>query len=296
VLSHGAAERLDDVDAYYAHILHGRPVRPERLEALKARYRAIGGGSPLNRITRAQAAGITAALRAAGFPVRPYVGFQHTPPFIEEAAGEMLKDGIQEAIVLVMTAFYSPRGVGGYLERVNRATNGWVQLRPIRQWHDTPEFLALLEGRLRQALDDIAQRGTGPCHVVFTAHSLPIVPDNRDDPYTEQFRATARALAERIGIERWSTCYQSASANGRPWLGPDILDELEGVRASGAQQVVICPSSFAADNLEVLYDIGIEAICRAQDLGMAVAQTAPLNEDPELLGLLARLAARRLNE
>lgn len=294
VLSHGAAEDRDQVPAYYAHILHGRPVRPERLEALQARYRAIGGVSPLNSLTRAQAARIAGALAAHDIQVQSYVGFQHTPPFIEAAVGQLVDDGVTHAAALVMTPYYSPQGVGAYLHRAEQAARGRVLLLGIKQWHDREGFLSLLEGRVRAALAGVESAGTGPSHVVFTAHSLPIVPGNVQDPYVEQFHSTARLIAERIGVERWSTCYQSASSTGTPWLGPDILDALASVHAAGARRVVVCPSSFAADNLEVLYDIGIEARRKAHELGMAFAQTAPLNDDPALADLLAQVVASRL--
>ncbi len=294
VLAHGAAECLDEVEAYYAHILHGRPVPPGRLEALLQRYRAIGGGSPLNRVTRAQAAGIAGALRDLGLAVRVATGFLHTPPFIEDAVHQLQAGGVRQVVVLVMTPYYSPLGTGIYLDRVQQAAGASLDLVPVRQWHDEPGFVELLQGRVRAALETLRAGGSGPCHVVFTAHSLPIVGETSDDPYVDQFTATACAIAARLGLDRWSTCYQSASRTGTPWLCPDVLEELDRVRATGARRVVICPTSFAADNLEVLYDIGLEARHRAQELGMDVAQTAPLNDDPALLTLLARAVARQL--
>jgi len=294
VLAHGAAECLDEVEAYYAHILHGRRVPAGRLEALLRRYRAIGGGSPLNRLTRAQAAGIAAALRDLGLAIHVATGFLHTPPFIEDALRQLQAGGVRRVVVLVMTPYYSPLGTGVYFDRVQQAAGSGLDLVPVRQWHDEPGFVELLHDRVRAALDTLPAGGSGPCHVIFTAHSLPLVGETSDDPYVDQFTATARAIAARLGLDRWSTCYQSASLTGTPWLGPDVLDELDRVRATGARQVVICPTSFAADNLEVLYDIGFEARRHAQELGMAVALTAPLNDDPALLNLLARAVARRL--
>lgn len=294
VLAHGAAECLDEIEAYYAHILHGRPARPDRLEALRRRYRAIGGASPLNRLSRAQAAGIAGALKELGFALPVAVGLLHTPPFIGEALHQLRTGGVRRVAVLVMTPYYSPLGTGVYLERVEQAAGGGLDLAPVRQWHDEPGFAELLQCRVRAALERLRAGGSGPCHVIFTAHSLPLMGQTSDDPYVDQFTATARAIAARLGLDRWSTCYQSASSTGTPWLGPDVLDELDRVRGAGARQVVVCPTSFAADNLEVLYDIGIEARHRAQELGLAMVQTAPLNDDPALLKLLACAVARRL--
>jgi len=297
VLAHGAAESLDEVEAYYGHILHGRRPAPERLAGLRERYRAIGGRSPLNRLTCQQAAQIAAGLRAMGLPISAYVGFQHVSPFVGDAMQALVEDGRRHAVVLVMTPYYSPLGVGRYLaavEEAARGTGGALRLRMVRSWYQEPEFLALLERRVRDALETLARRDPGPSHVIFTAHSLPVPPAPLDDPYVGQFTAAARLVADRLGLRCWSTCYQSASPTGQPWLGPDILEELDRVAALGARRVVVCPTSFAADNLEVLYDIGLEAAAHARRLGMAFVQTVPFNDDPAFTGFLARMLARHV--
>jgi protoporphyrin/coproporphyrin ferrochelatase len=297
VLSHGAAEAMEQIEAYYAHILHGRTPRPERVRALKERYLAIGGSSPLNHLTRMQAQQMAEHFGTMGITIRPYVGFQHTPPFIHDAVERMAADGVREAVVIVMTPYYSPLGVGHYLAEVKRALapcDAPPDLHIIQRWDNEPEFLDLLERRVHDALRQTRATGPGPCHVVFTAHSLPLLRSNRDDPYAEDFGAVARAVADRVGVSRWSICYQSASDTGQPWLGPDILEELDRVSTTDARQVVVCPTSFGADNLEVLYDIGIEARRRAGELGLLFVQAAPFNDDPAFTGFLARMIARRI--
>ena len=50
LMAYGSPDRLADVPAYYADIRGGRPIRPEHLDDLVARYRALGiddGGRPV---------------------------------------------------------------------------------------------------------------------------------------------------------------------------------------------------------------------------------------------------------
>ncbi|MDQ4144333.1 MAG: ferrochelatase, partial [Actinomycetota bacterium] len=47
VMAYGTPRDLDDVEAYYTDIRHGRPPPPGLLHELRERYRAIGGVSPL---------------------------------------------------------------------------------------------------------------------------------------------------------------------------------------------------------------------------------------------------------
>jgi ferrochelatase len=54
-----------------------------------------------------------------------------------------------------------------------------------------------------------------------------------------------------------------------------------------ADGVLVCPQGFAADHLEVLYDLDIAAKQHADRLGIAFARTAMVNDDAMVLGALA---------
>jgi ferrochelatase len=128
--------------------------------------------------------------------------------------------------------------------------------------------------------------------VLFTAHSLPervLV----DDPYPDQLRASATAVADAVGLDRWagwSLCWQSAGRTPEPWRGPDILEVLRDLAATErADGVLVCPQGFVSDHLEVVYDLDIEAQHLADELGLAFARTRVLNADETVLAALADL-------
>jgi ferrochelatase len=100
---------------------------------------------------------------------------------------------------------------------------------------------------------------------------------------------TSRLIAERAGLDSWSFAFQSASATGEPWLGPDILEELDGLRARGVERVVVCPIGFVSDHLEILWDIDVEARERAAELGLELDRIDSLNDDPAFVRGLAEL-------
>ena len=71
LMAYGSPDRLADVPAYYSDIRGGRPIRPELVEDLVARYRALGiddgdGPSPLNAITEETRAALEAGRAAPG--------------------------------------------------------------------------------------------------------------------------------------------------------------------------------------------------------------------------------------
>ena len=274
LMAYGSPEHPEDIPAYFEDIRGGRPVRPEAVEALTERYRRIGGRSPLNEITEAQRAALE---RETDLPV--FVGMKHWHPWIADAADAALADGAERIVALVLAPHYSRMSIGGYRDRLETALDGRAELAFVESWHDHEPYLELLADRVR---------GTD-AHVVFTAHSLPerILADG--DPYRDQLLETSRLVAERAGIERWSFAFQSESQTGEPWLGPDILDELEALHEQGVRKVLVAPVGFVSDHLEILWDIDVEAREKAAELGLELDRIESLNVDPVFIRALADL-------
>jgi ferrochelatase len=134
-------------------------------------------------------------------------------------------------------------------------------------------------------------RGTS-AWVVFTAHSLPERILAEGDPYREQLLETSTLVAERAGLKRWSFAFQSASATGEPWLGPDVLDELERLAAEGVGEVLVAPVGFVSDHLEILWDLDVEAREKAEELGLEWARTKSLNDEPAFVRALAEVVRK----
>ena len=238
LMAYGSPERLEDVPAYYADIRGGRPIRPEMLDDLVERYRALGieDESPLNAITEQTRAALEHEL---GIPV--FTGMKHWHPRIAEAVGRALAGGATTIVGIVLAPHYSRLSIGGYREQVERALAGRAGLVFVESWHDDEGLVAFLADRVR---------GTR-AHVVFTAHSLPARILDEGDPYDAELATTCRLVAEAAGLEAWSFSYQSESPTGEPWLGPDILDHLEALHADGVREVLVCPIGFVADHLEI---------------------------------------------
>jgi ferrochelatase len=281
-MAYGSPSRLEDIPAYFADIRGGRPVRPEAVDELVERYRRIGGGSPLNEVTEAQRAALE---RELGIPV--YVGMKHWEPRIADAARAALGQGADTLVGLVLAPHYSQMSIGGYRDRLEAALDGGADLRFVESWHDHGPFIDVVANRVR---------GTD-AHVVFTAHSLPARIRETGDPYEDELLETSRLVAQRAGIPRarWSFAFQSASETGEPWIGPDILEELDHLDADGVRKVLVAPVGFVADHLEILWDIDVEARERAAELGLELDRIPSLNDDPAFIRALADLVRRHLD-
>ncbi len=280
LMAYGSPATAEDVPAYLADIREGRPVSERAVAELTERYRRIGGRSPLDEITEAQARALS---RELGLPV--FVGMKHWRPRIADAVEAALAAGAELIVGLVLAPHYSRLSIAGYRERLERALAGRAELVFVESWHDHPGFVDVLASRLR-GFDG---------HVVFTAHSLPerIVRDG--DPYRDELLATCRMVADRAALGGWSFAFQSASATGEPWLGPDITEELESLAAKGVRRVLVCPVGFVSDHLEILWDLDIEARERAGELGLHLERIDSLNDDPAFVRALAGIVHEALS-
>jgi protoporphyrin/coproporphyrin ferrochelatase len=279
LMAYGSPERVEDIRPYLEDIREGRPVSDEAVEELAERYRRIGGRSPLDEITKRQRAALE---RELGLPV--HVGMKHWHPRIGEAVDAALDGGADRLVGVVLAPHYSALSIAGYRERLEEALDGRAELRFVESWHDHEPFLDVLADRVR---------GTDG-HVVFTAHSLPERILALGDPYRHQVLESSRLIAERAGIEQWSFAFQSASPTGEPWLGPDILDELDSLSVSGVRKVLVAPVGFVSDHLEILWDLDVEARERAAGLGLELGRIESLNDDPAFIRALAEVVRSTL--
>jgi ferrochelatase len=274
LMAYGSPTELSDIRSYLEDIRGGRPVSDEAVEELTDRYRRIGGRSPLDDVTEAQRVALEKDLE---LPV--FVGMKHWRPRIAEAADLAVAGGADVVVGIVLAPHYSRLSVDGYHERLEEGLAGRAELRFIESWHTHEPYIAVLADRVRRT----------DAHVVFTAHSLPARILDEGDPYRDQLLETSQVVAERAGLDSWSLAFQSESTTGEPWLGPDILDELDNLKARGVRSVLACPVGFVSDHLEIFWDLDVEARERAEELGLEFDRIRSLNDDPAFVRGLAEL-------
>ncbi|MGE5225342.1 MAG: ferrochelatase [Planctomycetaceae bacterium] len=304
VMAYGTASGPGDIERYYTDIRGGRAPSEAFLRELTERYAAIGNRFPLLDITRAQAAGIEAALNETepgGF--RTFLGMKHSAPTIAEGVAAMRDAGIERAVGIVMAPHWAAMSIPTYVERVEAARgDDGPDVTFVRSFHDHPGYVALLAGRVRDALARLPEDARDDAVVIFSAHSLPVRTLEEgsrrclrcDDPvcadacrYHEGLRETADLVAGALGLRAYTTAWQSAGRTADPWWGPPLEQALRDLAAEGAPGVVVCAAGFVADHLEILYDLDVEARAIAEGAGMAFARTEMPNADPAFTAMLA---------
>jgi len=295
VMAYGGPASLDEIPGYLADIRHGRPTPRAVVDEITENYRAIGGRSPLLDVSRRQVDVLAADL---GGDFRCYLGMRHWSPWIEEVVGEMIGDGIERAVSLVLAPHFSALSVARYQQKLADGLelyHGRIDVEHVPSYHDAPGLIEALATRVSEGISRWPDADRPSVHVVFSAHSLPERVLASGDPYGEQCLETARLVAARADLsdERWSWAYQSAGRTPEPWAGPDLGDHLEELGARGVRNVVSVPVGFVSDHVEILFDIDHKAAAVAAGSGMRLERPPALNDDPLFIGALAELVRAR---
>ena len=237
-MAYGTPRAPGEIEAYYTDIRRGRAPTAEQLADLTRRYEAIGGISPLARLTEAQRDALQAALdeRAPG-RLRRRDSASSTPSRRSRpASAALVAAGAERIVGLVLAPHYSSMSIGEYLGRAGAAAGR--RRRAVRRHRDVGHRAGLRRRSSPPRCAASWPRCRTNTTVVFTAHSLPRAHPRRPATRTPTScgprpRPSPRPSAWRRGRSGRSP----GSRPGRtpePWIGPDILaviDDLAGRRA-----------------------------------------------------------------
>ncbi len=287
LVSHGTVERVEDLPAFVQNVRQGRPPSADMIEELRRRYEAIGG-SPLNTINSNLCGWLRGALNL------PVVhGNRFWTPTIRDQVRQLAEWGVEQLAVVPL----AQHSAHVYETDVRKAVEGGLGTTSAMKtpalvfapsWGQSPKLSGAFARRIRKALEGHEPHRTT---VLMTAHSLPRMVIDRGDPYEREVRASAAAIGALIGDVRWQVVFQSQGISDIPggWLGPDLKEALEEVRARGDAGVVLAPIGFLADHVEILYDLDVEAAGIAKDKGLRFTRAASLNTDEDFIEVLTEV-------
>ncbi|MFQ6390775.1 ferrochelatase [Priestia aryabhattai] len=299
VMAYGTPYKEEDIERYYTHIRRGRKPSPEALEDLQNRYEAIGGISPLAKITLQQMESLEKRLNEVQDEIefKAYLGLKHIEPFVEDAVEAMHKDGIKEAVSIVLAPHFSTFSVKSYNGRAKETAEklGGPIIHSVESWYSEPKFIQYWATRVKQTFDLIDEEKRQKAVLIVSAHSLPEKIIAAGDPYPNQLQETADLIAQAAGIEHYEIGWQSAGNTPEPWIGPDVQNlTRELYEEKGYTSFVYTPVGFIADHLEVLYDNDYECKVVTDEIGADYYRPEMPNAQPEFIDGLATVVLKRI--
>lgn len=237
-------------------------ILPNRPKKTAVRYREFWTpeGSPFVIDSLAQCAAVESRARAiAGEPVAVRLGMRYGNPSIEHGLRELLEAGARR-IVGVPLYPQNVRACAGTcreeFERcIGRIAPEGLAWSFVDEYWNAPGYIEALAASVRRSWAH-----TEGSKLVVSFHSVPVSFAKHGDTYVEATKATARLLAEALGLPAADmlTTYQSRF-DSRKWQGPMLVPELERLAREGVRDVaVVCPV-FSVDCIETSYEVAVEA-------------------------------------
>ena len=269
------------------------PLRAPKSAAAYASIWGEDGRSPLDSISNKIADGIRTKLQAdadAGDLVALELGMSYSKPDLAEALAKLRAQNITKLVVLPLYPQYSGSTVASVFDAVARELGTWrlvPDLRFISCYHDNPAYVSALA----KSVSDYRRKHGKSQVLVFSFHGMPLSSLLNGDPYHCQCHKTARLVAEELKLksDEYRVCFQSRFGKAK-WLQPYTDESLRELAQQGVKDVqVICPA-FAADCVETLEEIKIEAAeIFAEAGGKSFGYVPCLNDSKEHINLLAGL-------
>lgn len=301
VMAYGTPYKEEDLERYYTHIRHGRVPSSELLDDLRGRYEAIGGISPLAKITLDQAKSLEERLNAVqdNIEFKMYLGLKHIEPFVEDAVEQMHNDGIEEAVSIVLAPHFSTFSVKSYNGRAKETAEklGGPTITSIESWYEEPKFIQYWVDRVKETFANMSDEERNKAVLIVSAHSLPERILQSGDPYPKQLEETAKMIADGAGVTEYAVGWQSEGNTPDPWIGPDVQDLTRDLhKEKGYTTFVYTPVGFVADHLEVLYDNDYECKVVTDDIGASYYRPEMPNAKPEFIDAMGDVVLKHLKK
>jgi ferrochelatase len=291
------------------------PIRPRRSgEAYEKIW--TERGSPLLFHTEDLAAEVRKRL---GDRIEVGIAMRYGAPSIATALARFKKAGIDRIVVFPLYPQYSSAATGSSIEKVFAEAGAlWnvPYLQVVPPFYDHDAFIGACASVALPYWTEKAWE-----KVLFSFHGLPerhctksdesgahclksatccdrIVAANRNC-YRAQCFATARALAERLGVPEGKriVCFQSRLGR-TPWIRPYTDEVVVDLARSGVKRAMIVSPAFVADCLETIEELGMRAADSFRAAGGEILRLVPaVNASPvwaDGVVTLAREASRWL--
>lgn len=305
----GGPDSLEAVQPFLFNLFHDRAIigLPQPLRYLVAKlistrrapiakeiYAQMGGKSPLNEQTFAQANALDAAL-GEGF--KSFVCMRYWHPMSAEVAKQVKAYDPDRIILLPLYPQFSTTTTNSSWKNWGVAARKAGLNAPTQLLCCYPENEDFANAQAELIKEKMAavKDTSKPLRLLFSAHGLPEKIVKGGDPYQWQVEQSVKAVMNAlIRMEpeaknhEVQVCYQSR-VGPLQWIGPSTDDELKRAGEDGVN-VVLTPIAFVSEHSETLVELDIEYGHLAKESGVAEYLRVPtVQTHPTFIAGLAKL-------
>jgi ferrochelatase len=271
-----------------------------RAKKSEANYLEIGGGSPLRKITEAQAEALQTKLQGLGHDAKVYIGMRYWHPFTEEAIALIERDGVDNLVILPLYPQFSISTSGSSFRVLEEMWSKDPALQNIRytlipSWYDCQGYLQAMADLLDRELQKFSH--PEQAHIFFSAHGVPLsYVEEAGDPYQREIEECTRLIMATLNRPNEYTLAYQSRVGPVEWLQPYTEDALKELGAKEVKDLLVVPISFVSEHIETLQEIDIEYREIAEASGIENFERVPaLNIHPRFIDALADLVVDSLD-
>ena len=191
------------------------------------------------------------------------IAMRYGEPAIEQALKNLEKKCplLHEVVVFPMYPHYAQSTTKTTIDEIGRIfykRPHSYRLKLVEPYFNHPAFIHALVKNAEPYLKDIDK-------LVFSYHSLPVHQveeawkKGKEFDYVYQLKETNRLFCEKLNIDPHDTFLFYSSQRGKKWLNPFLDTDISDLPKLGWKKIAVVTPGFPIDNLETLYDVGIEA-------------------------------------
>lgn len=274
-------------------------ISSRRTQKSQENYKQIGGGSPLRRITEAQADALQEQLQALGQEVSVYVGMRYWHPYTEEAIARITQDNIDRLVILPLYPQFSISTSGSSFRLLEKLWQENPKLQcidytVIPSWYKQRGYLQAMADLISQELDQLSH--PEQAHIFFSAHGVPkSYVQEAGDPYQQEIEECTYLIMQTLNRDNYYTLAYQSRVGPVEWLQPYTEDAIQELGKKGVEDLVVVPISFVSEHIETLQEIDIEYRELAEESGIHHFRRVPaLNTNPVFIRSLADLVIEAL--
>jgi protoporphyrin/coproporphyrin ferrochelatase len=234
-----------------------------RLDSAWENYEHIGNASPINPLTEKLVNKCNEKIEN----FKTYQVMRYTPPFANEVVSQMIKDGINEIVLLPLYPQYSTTTTKSSIEDFIDYlpyTFG-KNIRYIETFYKNDKFNECIINEIIKNAEESSEY-----NLIFSAHGLPQKIVDAGDPYEKQMVEHVQILSEKLQLKgaifkSINLAYQS-KVGPLKWLEPSLENMLKNFKD---EKVIIYPIAFIVDNSETDFELNIEYREIALELGIS---------------------------
>ena len=227
----------------------------------KENYHKLGGMSPIVGHTKRLVRRLNKELDADVF-----YEMRYTPPFASDVMPKLVN--YDEIYAIPMYPHYSSTTTKSSIEdfvKIAKKYNLDKKIKTIDSYYDNKLYNKAIVERIKEALKG---EDSQEFELIFSAHGLTQRIIDKGDLYQKHILANVefakKELEEQnISFKKIHVAYQSR-LGPMEWLRPYMEDKLKEIKS----KVIIYPISFTVDNSETEYELDMEYLEVAQELGI----------------------------